>query len=357
MAFFKITSPHTTRALSTGNVMQQVMLATLPGVAVMTFFFGIGTLLNIFLACVFAILFETIALYMRNKPIAFYLKDYSAIVTAVLLGICLPPYAPWWLIATGMFFSIIVAKQLYGGLGYNPFNPAMVGYVVLLISFPLDMSQWVAPSALNEGVIPSFSQAIQKVFLNKELLISQSINVDGYTAATPLELMRQTDGLTIANLYERYPLFNQGFFAGLAWEWVNIAFLLGGIYLLYKRIFTWHAPLSMLVTITVLSAVFYDGGSSSSFGSPLFHLFSGATMFGAFFIITDPVSSAVSTKGRMIFGALIGVIIFLIRSFGNYPDGVAFAVLLLNFAAPFIDYYTKPRTYGHSKKSHKKGEQ
>ncbi len=149
------------------------------------------------------------------------------------------------------------------------------------------------------------------------------------------------------DLWAQTPQF--GRWAGIGWEWVNLAFLAGGLWLLYRRIFTWHAPVAMLASLTLMSALFYAGGSSSSGGSPLFHLLSGATMFGAFFIVTDPVSSAVSVRGRLVFGALIGVLVYLIRVWGNYPDAVAFAVLIANFAAPFIDHYTQPRVYGHGK--------
>jgi electron transport complex protein RnfD len=166
--------------------------------------------------------------------------------------------------------------------------------------------------------------------------------------ATPLDLLKQNSSLLIEDLWTQNPLF--GRWGGLGWEWVNLAFLAGGIWLLQQRVFTWHAPIAMLATLTLLSALFYDGGSSASGGSPLFHLLSGATMFGAFFIITDPVSSAVSLRGRLIYGALIGALLYIIRVRGNYPDAVAFAVLIMNFAAPFIDYYTQPRTYGHSKR-------
>jgi len=350
MQFLKVTSPHTSKQGQAGNVMLSVIYATIPGIIALTYFFGVGILINLILATIFGLGLEALILYMRKRDITFYLKDYSALVTAFLLGLALPAYAPWWLIAVGMFFSIVIAKQLYGGLGFNPFNPAMIGYVVLLISFPLEMSSWTTPAPLNGGELPSLSAALAKVFLGHELAIEGAL-LDGYTSATPLELMRQNDGQLVDQLYSDTPLFSEALFAGVGWEWVNIAFLIGGVYLMYKRVFTWHAPISMLVALGVLAAVFYDGGSSASLGSPLFHWLTGATMFGAFFIITDPVSSAVSNRGRIVFGALIGVLIFVIRSFSNYPDGVAFAVLLLNFAAPFIDYYTKPRTYGHKSKS------
>jgi electron transport complex protein RnfD len=346
MAFLKASSPHATRSGTAANVMQQVLLATLPGVLALTLNFGSGVILNIALCSLFCCGFEALALKIRNRPIGFYLKDYSALVTAFLLGIALPPYAPWWLLATGCFFAIIVAKQLYGGLGYNPFNPAMIAYVVLLISFPIEMTRWTLPvSLLPEGAnLPSIIQALQLVFIG-----DSSSLADGYTGATPLDVVKQNTGLTLQGLYTENALFSSARFAGAGWEWINLAFLAGGVYLLYKKIFTWHAPVAMLAALTILAALFYDGGSSSSAGSPLFHLLSGATMFGAFFIVTDPVSSAASTRGRLIYGAGIGILVFIIRAWGNYPDAVAFAVLLMNFAAPFIDYYTLPRTYGHAK--------
>lgn len=346
MAFLKVSSPHATRAGTAGNVMQQVLLATLPGIIALTWHFGPGTLINLILCTLFCIGLEAAFLKLRRRPVAFYLKDYSAVVTAFLIALALPPYAPWWLLLVGCFFAIVVAKQLYGGLGYNPFNPAMVAYVVLLISFPVEMTQWtLAASALPDGTnLPSIAQALQLVFTGEAGSL-----VDGYTAATPLDALKQNQGLTVDAVYQSEAIFASARFAGAGWEWVNLAFLGGGIYLLWKKIFTWHAPVAMLAAMFVLSAIFYDGGSSESAGSPIFHLLSGATMLGAFFILTDPVSSATSTKGRLIFGAGAGALIFVIRAWGNYPDAVAFAVLLMNFAAPFIDYYTLPRVYGHEK--------
>ena len=338
MALMRLTSPHAHGPMSTQRVMQSVLLATIPGVIVLTHFFGFGTLVNILWGSIVALACEALALKLRRRPLGFYLKDYSALVTAVLLCIALPPYAPWWLIAVGIASSILLAKHLYGGLGYNPFNPAMVGYVILLISFPIQMTAWAPPRGLGE--LPGFIEALQACFTPAAY--------DGTTMATPLDLLKQNNSLLIKDLWNQYPQF--GRWSGLGWEWANIAFLAGGVWLLYQRIFTWHAPVAMLVTLGLLAAIFYDGGSSASGGSPLFHLLGGATMFGAFFIVTDPVSSAVSLRGRLIFGAMIGVLIYTIRIKGNYPDSVAFAVLIMNFAAPFIDYYTQPRTYGHSNK-------
>lgn len=323
--------------------MRQVLLATVPGILTLTYFFGFGTLINILWASACAVSLEALVLSLRKRPVQFYLKDCSALVTAVLLGIALPPYVEWWVVFVGITFAIVIAKHLYGGMGFNPFNPAMIGYVVLLVAFPVQMTSWGAPLG-TEGhtAVPGPIDALLHNFQLND-------NIDAYTMATPLDVLKQNNSLLIEDLWSSNSQF--GSFAGIGWEWANVAFLLGGIYLLYRRIFTWHAPLSMLAAITLLSALFYDGGSSASAGSPLFHLFSGATMLGAFFIVTDPVTSAVSNKGRMIYGAAIGALIFIIRVWGNYPDAVAFSVLLMNFAAPFIDHYTQPRTYGHAKNS------
>lgn len=338
----RVTSPHTHSARSTGQLMRLVVFATLPGLVALTMAFGWGSLFNVALASVSAMAFEAAVMRLRGRPALFYLRDCSALVTGVLLGLALPPYCPWWLVVTGSGVSIILAKQLYGGMGYNPFNPAMVGYVVLLISFPVEMTQWAAPaSVLPEGQsMVGLLEGLKQIFAG--------VPVDGYTAATPLDVMKQNTGQTLAGLYSSDPTLQAGVLAGAGWEWVNIGFLLGGLFLLYQRVFTWHAPVAMLTALGLTSALFYSSGSDS-LGSPIFHLLSGATMFGAFFIVTDPVSSAVSTRGRLVYGALIGILLFVMRGWSNYPDAVAFAVLLANFAAPFIDYYTLPRTYGHQK--------
>ncbi|RYY73374.1 MAG: electron transport complex subunit RsxD [Gammaproteobacteria bacterium] len=342
MALLNITSPHAHGRLTTGQIMRLVIYATLPGVFTLAYFFGIGVFLNLIIASVSALAFEAMVLKLRIRPVSFYLSDCSALVTAFLLAISLPPYCPWWLIVVGTFCAIVLAKQLYGGMGLNPFNPAMVAYVILLISFPIPMTQWATPHNIDGSHVVSISEALNKIFFGS--------TIDAYSSATVLDVMKQNSSLALEEFYKKEPLLANGSFASAAWEWVNIAFLAGGLFLLYRKIFTWHAPISMLISLAVMSVIFYDNGSSNSGGSPLFHLLSGATMFGAFFIVTDPVTSAVSKKGRIIYGAAIGILIYVIRVWGKgYPDGVAFAVLFLNFAAPFIDYYTTPRTYGHSK--------
>ncbi len=341
MALLRVTSPHAHGPMSTAQVMQQLLLALIPGVLALVWFFGFGVLSNIILASVFSLGLEAIALKLRKRPVGFYLADCSAVVTAVLLAIALPPASPWWMILTGCLFAIIIAKQLYGGLGYNPFNPAMAGYVVLLISFPLEMTTWLAPAGSFDGSLIGPVDAFMRSF--------EIGSSDAVTMATPLDILKQNNALTSAELWAANPQF--GRFGGVGWEWANAGFLVGGLWLLYRRIFTWHAPVSMLLSLAFLALLFEDGGTSGSHGSVQFHLFSGATMLGAFFIVTDPVTSAVSNRGRIVYGVLIGIMLYLIRVLGNYPDAIAFAVLLANFAAPFIDHYTQPRTYGHKKTS------
>jgi len=342
MAFKQVTSPHAHGAQNTAKVMQLVLWSTLPGLIALSWHFGWGSLINVVLATVTAIAGEALVIRLRQRSLRFYLGDYSAVVTAVLLGLALPPLCPWWVVVTGSLFSILVAKQLFGGLGYNPFNPAMVGYVVLLISFPVQMTTWATPLALLPEAVshPDIIESLKIVF-------TSAMPVDAVTGATPLDSFKHSQGLTVDQIYQQNALFKQATFASVGWEWVNVGFLAGGLIMLKSRLFTWHGPIAMLATLALMSVVFWDSGSSQSPGSAIMHLFSGASMMGAFFILTDPVSSAVSNRGRLIYGALIGFLVYIIRAWGNYPDAVAFAVLLANFSAPFIDNYTLPRTYGH----------
>jgi electron transport complex protein RnfD len=334
VSLLKVTSPHAAGQNRVASVMRDVLLATVPGVLVLTGYFGPGTLVNIVFGGLIAVACEYAVTRWRGRDPMLAISDLSILVTSTLLCIALPPYAPWWLITIGVLTAVLLGKHVFGGLGYNPFNPAMVGYVVLLISFPVQMSAWAPPRGLAE--VPGLSETFLHLFAPE--------TIDAVTAATPLDLLRQNTGLLFDDLMSTSPELSG--WGGIGWFEVNLAFLIGGLWLLYRRIFTWHAPVAMIMALAICALIGFDGGSSESGGSPLFHLFSGATMFAAFFIITDPVSSAVSNKGRLIFGALIGVVIYLIRALGNYPDAVAFAVLILNFCAPFIDHYTQPRVYG-----------
>lgn len=329
------------QTLTTARLMQLVLIASLPGVVAMTVFFGPGVLLNIAWLTATALACEAGVLKMRHQPVAPRLADYSAAVTALLLALSMPPAAPWWLGLVGIVFAIVVAKQLYGGLGYNPFNPAMVGYAVLLIAFPVDMTRWLLPAGPGHQY-PSMPDLLG------QFLGQAPPAMDAYVGATALDQFKQSrGGLTVLEYWRDNPLY--GTLAGASWEWVNGGFLLGGLYLLYRRLITWHIPVAVLGALALLAAVFYDGGSSASHGSPLFHLFGGAAMLGAFFIATDPVTAPATDRAKLWYGLLIGTLIYCIRAWGNYPDGVAFAVLLGNFAAPALDYWLRKSRTGDSR--------
>lgn len=355
MSFKIASSPHQHNQKSTAQIMRMVIFACLPGIAVQAAVFGYGVLVQLLLAIITAWLSEAFILRLRNKPVLPHLKDNSAMLTAVLLAIAIPPYAPWWVVVIGTAFAIIMVKQLYGGLGNNLFNPAMAAYVLLLISFPVQMTQWLPPVSLQSVALTPFD-AICSVFTQfscSGFSLSQlQTSVDGLTMATPLDTLR-TDlsrGLTVDESW-RSPVFFA--FAGSGWLWVNIAYLAGGLVLIKQNIISWRIPVAVLASLFILSTI-AGLASPDTLAGPLFHLFSGGTMLAAFFIATDPVSAATTAKGRLVYGALIGLLVFLIRNFGGYPDAYAFAILLANMAVPLIDYYTRPRTYGHRARSQQK---
>lgn len=340
-------SPHNLGTNKTSKVMASVMLATVPGIATLIYFFGYGVLFQISICCISAVLSEAMILKIRQKDILFNLKDNSALLTGILLGISIPPLAPWWIGVIGTCFAIIVAKQLYGGLGFNLFNPAMIGYVLLLISFPVAMTNWLMPLELSHVVL-SFSDYISAIFTGVTTtglsVHDLRLGIDGITMATPLDTLKTdlTLGLTSGESMNK-PVFNS--LGGIGWFWVNIAFAIGGLVLLKLKVIRWHIPLAVLGSLLFFSLVGYLLNPDSQ-GSSLFHLFSGATMFGAFFIATDPVTAATSNKGRLLFGCFIGLLIYVIRTFGGFPDAMAFAILLANMTVPVIDYYSRPTTYG-----------
>ncbi len=249
----------------------------------------------------------------------------------------------------GTAFAVIIAKQLYGGLGHNPFNPAMIGYVVLLISFPVQMTSWLPPHEIAANV-PGFSDALRMIFTGHTAsggdMNSLRMGIDGISQATPLDTFKTSlhAGHAVEEILQ-YPVYG-GALAGLGWQWVNVAYLAGGLFLLWQKAIRWHIPVSFLLSLAVCATLGWLF-SPESLASPQIHLLSGATMLGAFFILTDPVTASTTNRGRLIFGALAGLLVWLIRSFGGYPDGVAFAVLLANITVPLIDYYTRPRAYGH----------
>lgn len=325
-----------------------VVLACLPGIAAQWYFFGYGSIIQVLLAIIIALLAEGLVLKLRSLPIIPRLADNSALLTAVLLGISIPPLAPWWVITIGTFSAIVIAKQLYGGLGQNPFNPAMVGYVILLISFPVQMSSWFPPKTLQGthiGLMDTLAIIFSGHTLSGDDVFKLMLGVDGISQATPLDTLKTglRSGHSISDVL-RQPIYND--LGGIGWQWINMGFFIGGLLLLWKKIIQWQLSLSFLLTLTIISTLGWLVDPTNN-ASPWLHLLSGATMLCAFFIVTDPVTASTTVKGRLIFGALVAILVWLIRSYGGYPDGVAFAILLANITVPLIDHYTQPRAYGH----------
>jgi electron transport complex protein RnfD len=333
-------APHIPPEITVRRVMLQVIFALLPGIAAYAWYFGPGILLQILLAVAFALAWEAASLAVRRKPLGLFMGDLSAVVTAILFALCVPPLAPWWIALLGMFFAIVIAKHLFGGLGHNLFNPAMVGYAVVLISFPQQMTAWLPPLVLASHDL-SLVQVIAVIATGNP---PGNLGWDALTAATPLDTVRTAvaTGQMISEARQS-PVF--GDFGGFGWEWIANWYALGGLWLLWRRIISWQVPVMMIGSVLALGTVAYlaDPGSNPV---PLQHVFSGALIVGAFFIATDPVSGCTSPRGRLLFGAGVGIITLVIRRWGGYPDGVAFAVLLMNMAAPLIDRYTRPRIFG-----------
>lgn len=343
MEFRTTSSPHLEDRASVSGVMLQVLLALVPGIAVGFWLFGWGIVTNLVLAVVFALGLEAGTLMLRGRPVTIFLSDYSAVLTACLLALALPPLSAWWLILVGMFFAIVIAKHLYGGLGYNPFNPAMVGYVVLLISFPTQMTMWVSPSLVAEQSL-NLSQSLLYVFTGS---LPADVSWDVLTRATALDtgMVARNLGQDIKDVGDT---LHVGWVGADGRELMGAAYLLGGIWLIFRGIIDWRSPLAMLLALAAPAALLH-AIAPEQYASALFHLFSGATMMGAFFILTDPVSGCSSTRGRIVFAIGVGLLVFIIRSWGGFPDGVAFAVLLMNMSAPMIDYYTRPRVFGEGR--------
>ena len=288
------------RPTNTPGVMRLVLFAMVPGVLCMLPWFGAALLSQLALAAVMGVAIEVACLWFRRTAIVRHLSDGSALVTSLLIALCLPPSAPWYVLLIALVAGLGLAKHAYGGLGNNVLNPAMAGYAIVLVAFPSELSVWI---------------------------------VDGVTSATPLEVFRYRGGDTVSDIWPQA----FGMLGGRGWEWMNLGFLVGGVFLLFTRIINWQAPVAFLASLSLCAALGYDSGSSQSLGSPLMHLFSGGTMLCAWLIVTDPVTAPVSHRGQLVFGALVGLLVFLIRSFGAYPDGIAFAVLLGNISAPLID--------------------
>jgi electron transport complex protein RnfD len=282
---------------------------------------------------------------LRKRPPEVALMDYTALVTAALLAFALPSLTPWWVTATGAMFAIVVAKHLYGGLGFNIFNPAMAGYVVILIAFPMHLNLWIAPRIGD--IDYQYLTVLQTLKFTLTGVLPDTLGFDAVSRATPLDVMKSgLNSLRTVTEIRTNPIM--GDFGGRGWEWIGNYLAIGGFWLLIKKIIRWHIPVGVGIGLLVPATVMYlvDPGTNPS---PGFHLFSGATILCAFFIATDPVSAATSPRGRFVFGIGIGFLIYSIRTWGSYADGVAFAVLIMNMAVPAIDYVTKPHIVGHSK--------
>ncbi len=346
MRFERTAPPHVRPKTNVSRVMGEVLLALVPATIAWVWFFGPGILYNIAVAAAVALACEAGALALRQRPVVPHLLDLSALVTAVLLAFCLPPLTPWWITATGAAFAIVFAKQLYGGLGYNPFNPAMAGYVVLLISFPEQMTRWLPPLADSLGLAAASLDPWQTLRFTLTGMLPEGLSWDAISGATPLDDLRTQLSMT-RTVEEIRTGALYGSLGAHGWQWTATWIGLGGLYLLWRKIIRWQIPVAVILGVFVPATLFWLIDPSGH-APPTFHLFSGATLMCAFFIATDPVSAATSRSGRLAYGFGIGLLIYIIRSWGGYPDGVAFAVLLMNMAVPAIDHFTRPRTYGHA---------
>ncbi len=319
-------SPHVHSGDSVKKNMYGVIIALLPALAASIWFFGVGALIVVLTSVVACVLFE----YLIQR---FVLKtdtsitDGSAIITGLLLAFNLPSNLPLWIIIIGALVSVGIGKMAFGGLGNNPFNPALVGRVFLLISFPVQMTSWPIPGGEN------FTQYL-----------------DASTGATPLAIVKE--GLSngeslstlLANLPSNLDMF-LGFKGGSAGEIAAIAMLIGLAYMLIRKIITWHIPVTILATIAIFTSILHLV-NPELYAGPLFHLLTGGVMLGAIFMATDYVTSPMSANGMILYSVGIGVITVLIRVFGAYPEGVSFAILIMNGFTPLINRYMRPKAFG-----------
>lgn len=339
-------SPHAHAPISVSRVMIMVMLALTPATLFGFCLYGWPAINVWAVSLLAAITGEALVLRLQQRAIRPVLMDGSGILTAWLLALSLPPWAPWWIAVLGSLFAVIISKQLYGGLGQNPFNPAMAARVMLLISFPVEMTTWIAPVPLGSAHAPGWLDSLAVTFAGSP--------VDGMASASLLGHVKTefTRGIGLEQALSGYyaPLDALlGSRAGSLGETAALFLLAGGLFLIFKRIITWHAPVAMLIGV-IVPALIFSTVNPAHFAGPLYHLLSGGLMLGAFFIITDPVTSPNTATGQFIFGLGCGLLTWIIRTWGGYPEGVAFAVMLMNAATPIIDHYVKPRIYGRNRK-------
>ena len=321
-------SPHTHGPDTTQKLMYGVVIALLPAWAASVWFFGWGALYVPLLSVLFSMVFEyLISKFLLKKAPS--LKDGSAVVTGLLLAFTLPVNIPVWILAIGALVAIGVGKMSFGGLGTNPFNPALVGRVFLFISFPVQMTSWPLPKG--------FATA------------------DAVTGATPLGLVKEgmRQGEHISQMAKELPAnldMFMGHMGGSMGEVAAIALLLGFLYLLWRRIITWHIPVTIFVTVFLFSGLMWLINPADN-ANPLFHLLSGGLMLGAIFMATDYVTSPMTHRGMIWYGVGIGLLTVIIRRWGAYPEGVQFAILIMNAFVPLINLYVKPKRFGEVKKN------
>jgi electron transport complex protein RnfD len=306
---------------TTEQLMRAVIYSLLPACGVAVYFFGMPALVVLLIATLGCVATEVVFQRLMGQPVT--IGDGSAVITGILLALNLPPTSPWWMTLFGAVVAIGIGKQIFGGLGYNLFNPALVARVVLLISFPVHMTKWTLPTPLGSGL-------------------------DAVTAATPLGEWKTAVMLTgklPESMQGGYLDYLLGNMPGCVGEVSALALLLGAAYLFRRKILTWHIPLSYVGSVVILSGAFWLA-DPSKYPNPVFHLLTGGLVLGAFYMATDMVTTPVSPRGMVLFGVGCGVLTVLIRLFGGYPEGVSFAILLMNAATPLIDRYFRPRTFG-----------
>ncbi|MEM8571771.1 MAG: RnfABCDGE type electron transport complex subunit D [Pseudomonadota bacterium] len=342
-----VSGPHAHSKLSVTETMIMVMICLMPATGLGFYQFGLPAVFLFAVTVISALAFEVLCLVIARRPVPRFLFDGSAALTGWLLAMTLPPWAPWWVGTTGAFLAIVIAKHAYGGLGQNLFNPAMVARAALLIALPVQMTMWVLPQPLGTPVSPNLSEALAITF-------GGATHPDGLSGATVLgsvsaALDSGQDLFAIMTETDSVQSLLMGQTAGSLGETGAIFLLAGGLLLITVRIITWHIPTALLGSVVLLSG-FLHILDPSQYPTPLWHLASGGLMLCAFFIATDYVTSPISTLGKFIYGAGIGALIVVIRTWGAFPEGVAFAVLLMNGCTPLIEEYTRPRVFGRTRK-------
>lgn len=322
-------SPHVHSGESTSRLMYNVVLALIPALAVTLFYFGIGALIVTSISIVSCMVFEFLIqkYLMKAKP---SLTDGSALVTGLILAFNLPSNLPWWIVVIGALVAIGVGKMSFGGLGSNPFNPALVGRVFLLISFPVQMTSWPLP------------------------IESRMAYIDAITGATPLAIVKEglSAGTPMSQIADQIPSHMQlfmGAMGGSLGEIAAFALLIGFVWMLVTKVVTWHIPVSIFATIGIFTGILWLINPEAN-ADPIFHLITGGVMLGAIFMATDYVTSPMHPKGMWVFGIGIGVITVVIRVWGAYPEGISFAILIMNAFVPLINRYLKPARFGEIKK-------